>query len=110
MPSGVYPADKLQPDDQPIGSGPYKLVKYQPGVQTVLERNDSYWGEKAKNARVLIQYYKDTPALKLAIQGGDVDIAFRNLTPTDISSLPAARAACRWSRARASRSGTWCST
>ena len=87
VPSGVYPADKLQPDDQPIGSGPYKLVKYQPGVQTVLERNDNYWGEKAKNARVLIQYYKDTPALKLAVQGGDVDIAFRNLTPTDISSL-----------------------
>ena len=87
VPSGVYPADKLQPDTEPIGSGPYKLVKYQPGVQTVLERNDNYWGEKAKNARVLIQYYKDTPALKLAVQGGDVDIAFRNLTPTDISSL-----------------------
>jgi peptide/nickel transport system substrate-binding protein len=87
VPSGVYPATKLQPDDQPIGTGPYKLVKYQPGVQTVLERNDAYWGPPAKNARVLIQYYKDTPSLKLAIQGGDVDIAFRNLTPTDISSL-----------------------
>ena len=57
------------------------------GVQAVLERNDNYWGEPAKNARVLIQYYKDSPALKLAIQGGDVDIAFRNLTPTDIDSL-----------------------
>ena len=87
VPSSVYPATKLQPDDQPIGTGPYKLVKYQPGVQTVLERNDAYWGTPAKNARVLIQYYKDTPSLKLAIQGGDVDIAFRNLTPTDISSL-----------------------
>ena len=43
VPSGVYPATKLQPDDQPIGTGPYKLVKYQPGVQTVLERNDAYW-------------------------------------------------------------------
>ena len=65
-------------------------MKYQLGVQAVLERNDNYWGEPAKNARVLIQYYKDSPALKLAIQGGDVDIAFRNLTPTDIDSLKTA--------------------
>ncbi len=87
MPSDVYPEKSLQPDDQVIGTGPYKLVKYQPGVQTVLERNPDYWGEPPKNARVLIQYYKDSPALKLAVQGGDVDIAFRNLTPTDIESL-----------------------
>ncbi|MDT4940727.1 MAG: peptide/nickel transport system substrate-binding protein, partial [Pseudonocardiales bacterium] len=87
VPSGVYPATGLQPDDQIIGSGPYKLVKYQPGVQTVLERNADYWGTPAKNARVLIQYYKSSPALKLAVQGGDVDIAFRNLTATDIADL-----------------------
>ncbi len=87
VPSGVYPEKKLQPDDQAIGTGPYKLVKYQPGVQTVLERNPDYWGDPPKNARVLIQYYKDSSSLKLAIQGGDVDIAFRNLTPTDIDSL-----------------------
>lgn len=90
VPSDLYPETKLQPDDQVVGSGRYKLVKYQPGVQAVLERNDNYWGEPAKNARVLIQYYKDSPALKLAIQGGDVDIAFRNLTPTDIDSLKTA--------------------
>jgi len=87
VPSDLYPEKTLQPDDQVIGTGPYKLVKYQPGVQAVLERNPDYWGTPAKNARVLIQYYKDSPALKLAIQGGDVDIAFRNLTATDIDSL-----------------------
>jgi len=87
VPSDVYPEKALQPDDQVIGSGRYKLVKYQPGVQAVLERNDNYWGQPAKNARVLIQYYKDSPALKLAVQGGDIDIAFRNLTATDIEDL-----------------------
>ncbi len=45
-----YPADKLQANDQPqIGTGPYKLTKYAPGQQAVLERNDNYWGPKAKN-------------------------------------------------------------
>jgi peptide/nickel transport system substrate-binding protein len=87
VPSGVYPEKALQPDDQVIGSGPYKLVKYQPGVQAVLERNDDYWGAAPKNARALIQYYKDSPALKLAVQNGEVDIAFRNLTPTDVQDL-----------------------
>lgn len=88
VPSDVYPANKLQPSDQVVGSGRYTLAEYQPGQQTVMEKNDSYQGaDPAKNDRVIIQYFDKASALKLAVQNGDVDIAYRSLSPTDIDSL-----------------------
>ncbi len=44
VPSDVYPANKLQPSDQVVGSGRYTLADYEPGQQTVMEKNDSYTG------------------------------------------------------------------
>jgi peptide/nickel transport system substrate-binding protein len=91
VPSDVYPADKLQPSDQVVGSGRYTLAQYEPGQQTVMEKNDSYQGDApAKNDRVIIKYYKSAAPLKLAIQNGDVDIAYRSLSPTDIEDLDGA--------------------
>ena len=39
-----YPADKVQPSDQVIGSGRYTVAEYEPGQQTVLEANPEYHG------------------------------------------------------------------
>ena len=81
------PGEELQPDDKAVGSGPYKLEKYTPGQQAVFERNDNYRGEPGEERRVIVQYYKESSALKLAIEGGDVDVAYRSLTPTDLEAL-----------------------
>jgi peptide/nickel transport system substrate-binding protein len=85
-----YPPNKLQPDKQAIGAGPYKLAEYRPGEQTVLEKNDDYFGDAPKNDRVIIQYFDKSSALKLAVENGEVDIAYRNLTPTEIKDLRSA--------------------
>lgn len=82
-----YPMNELQPDAQMIGTGPMSLAEYQPGVQVVLERNEDFWGDPARNARSIIQYFDQSSALKLAIQQGEVDIAYRNLTPTELADL-----------------------
>ncbi len=95
----VFPADKLQPSDKVIGSGHYTVASFKPGQQTVLEKNPSYaptydGDEAAKNDRVIIQYFNTSSALKLAVQqgpaNGGVDIAYRSLSPTDLSSLKSA--------------------
>ena len=53
-----YPADKVQPSDQVIGSGRYTVAEYEPGQQTVLEANPEYTGDDpAQVDRVIIQYY-----------------------------------------------------
>jgi peptide/nickel transport system substrate-binding protein len=88
VPSDVYPADKLQPDDEVVGSGRYTVASYEPGQQIVLKKNPDYSGDDpAENDTFIVQYYNQASPLKLAVQQGDVDIAFRNLSPTDISDL-----------------------
>ncbi|HEY2535276.1 MAG TPA: ABC transporter substrate-binding protein [Xanthobacteraceae bacterium] len=57
----------------PIGTGPYKLAEYELNSRIVLERNDNYWGPKAKVARVAIEIVKDPSARVAAIQSGQVD-------------------------------------
>jgi peptide/nickel transport system substrate-binding protein len=84
----VFPADKKLNDDQIIGSGPYKLSQYKAGEQAVLELNESYSGENQGQAQqVFVQYYTEPSALKLAVESGEVDVAWRSLSPTDISDL-----------------------
>lgn len=87
VPHAVFPANKLLPDAKIIGSGPYELAKYQPGVQVALKANPSFSGRKPKTPLVLIQYFENSSALKLAIQQGAVDIAYNTLAPTDIRDL-----------------------
>jgi peptide/nickel transport system substrate-binding protein len=82
-----YPADKVQPDTQAIGAGPYRLSEYRAGESTALERFDDFFGEEPKNEQVLIQYFDKSSALKLAVENGEVDIAYRSLTPTEVEDL-----------------------
>lgn len=92
VPSDVYPANKLQPNNQPqIGTGPYRLTKYTPGQQAVFERFDDYWGPKAKNDGLIIRYYAKSSTMKLAIQRGEIDMAFQTFTPTELTSLGTAK-------------------
>ena len=58
---------------KPVGTGPYKLAEYELNSRIVLERNDQYWGPKAKVARVTVQIIKDPSARVAAIQSGQVD-------------------------------------
>jgi peptide/nickel transport system substrate-binding protein len=84
----AFPADKLMPSDKVVGSGRYTVASYAPGQQTVLEKNNSYQGEDpAKNDRAIVQYFDKASALKLAVEQGDVDLAYRNLSPTDYEDL-----------------------
>jgi peptide/nickel transport system substrate-binding protein len=84
----AFPADKLMPSDQVVGSGHYKLASYEPGQQTVLLKNPKYSGpQPAQNDRAIIQYFKTPSSLKLALEQGNVDIAYRNLSATDYRDL-----------------------
>jgi peptide/nickel transport system substrate-binding protein len=82
-----YPADSLQPDTEAVGAGPYRLAEYRSGEQTALERYDDFYGEAPKNENVLITYFDKSSALKLAVENGEVDLAYRSLTPTEVDDL-----------------------
>jgi peptide/nickel transport system substrate-binding protein len=68
------------------GSGPFKLREWRANEAVVLERNDNYYGDKPKLARVIYRFMKESSAQRLALEKGDIDIA-RNLSPTDLAAV-----------------------
>ncbi|WP_371071099.1 MULTISPECIES: ABC transporter substrate-binding protein [unclassified Sinorhizobium] len=68
------------------GSGPYKLREWRANEVVVMERNDNFYGEKAKLARVIYRFMKESSAQRLALEAGDIDIA-RNLEPGDYEAV-----------------------
>lgn len=89
--SKVFPADKLLPDDKIVGSGPYKIASYGKNQLVQLEANANYTGpNKPKTSKVALKYYTGADNLKLDIQTGAIDIAWRSLTATDVDSLRSA--------------------
>ena len=84
----TFPADTKLADEEIVGSGPYKLSQYEAGEQAVLEVNEEYTGENGAIApQMFIQYFQESSTLKQAVEQGEVDIAWRSLSPTDIADL-----------------------
>lgn len=83
----VFPAD-AEIEEGVIGSGPYTVSQYKAADQAVLQKNTNYTGPNTGGAAtVFIKYYSDSSALKLAVENGEVDVAWRSLSATDISDL-----------------------
>ncbi|MFZ7087832.1 ABC transporter substrate-binding protein [Curtobacterium sp. RRHDQ10] len=70
-------------------AGQYTITSYKENDLIQYKANDKYDGvlNKAKSDEVTAQYFTKETDLKLAVQKGDVDVAYRSLTPTDITSL-----------------------
>ncbi|NMO52466.1 ABC transporter substrate-binding protein [Actinoplanes sp. TBRC 11911] len=88
VPSKVFPPDKKLDNSAAIGSGPYKISKYTDGQQVVFAPNEKYSGDdQLKNNSFILQYFDQASALKLAVEQGDVDVAYRGLAPSDLEAL-----------------------
>jgi peptide/nickel transport system substrate-binding protein len=68
------------------GSGVFKLREWRANEAVVMERNDNYYGEKAKLARVIYRNMKESSGQRLALEAGDIDVA-RNLEPNDLDAI-----------------------
>jgi len=58
----------------PNGTGPFKLKQWQKDQLLVLERNDNYYGDKAKLSQASFQLYSGNP-MQL-YQEGSIDVSF----------------------------------
>ena len=58
---------------QPVGSGPYRLVRWDEGQQMIVETNDRYYGVKPAIKR-LIFLFSDQDAAVAAAKAGKVDV------------------------------------
>jgi len=78
----------------PNDLGPYVLKEWSrkggKDYEMKLDANPNYFGvaegyPKAKH--IIMKFYSDATALALAIKSGDIDMAFRQLTATDLKSM-----------------------
>ena len=70
------------------GSGALKLREWRANEVLVLERNDNYYADKSKLARVIYRFSKESATQRLMLEKGDVDVA-RNLSPQDLAAVAA---------------------
>ena len=75
-PQNAVLAPGADPGKKPVGTGPFKFVEYLPKERIVVERNPNYWGDKALVAKMTFRFYPDRNARLLALQAGDIDLAY----------------------------------
>ena len=73
-------------NENSAGTGPYRLTGWQRNQQIQMVKNPNYWKGTPGYERVLIRHMSESAAQLLAIQRGDVDVAF-NLIPEQIATL-----------------------
>lgn len=60
-----------------IGTGPYRLAKFTPGVEWELEPYEGYWNKKAvKNAGIIVKVVPSAETRQLLLKAGDVDVVW----------------------------------
>jgi peptide/nickel transport system substrate-binding protein len=66
------PLDKLT--RQPIGTGPYKFIKWEPGSQIVLERFDGYWGKQPQVKKAVYVWRNESAVRAAMVEMGEADL------------------------------------
>jgi len=60
----------------PVGTGPFKLIEFVKGQRTVMARNDDYWGKKPYVDRMVYRPIIEASARAAALKAGEVHIAW----------------------------------
>jgi peptide/nickel transport system substrate-binding protein len=89
----VFPADKIMDDDAIVAAKPfagqYTIESYKKNELISFKPNPDYQGllGAAANDGATLKHYADPNNLKLDVQQGNIDVAGRILTATDVSDL-----------------------
>ncbi len=62
--------------DNPVCTGPFRFSEYVPRSHLSVERNNAYWGDKAKLSRLTFRFIPDDNTRALALKAGNVDLIF----------------------------------
>jgi peptide/nickel transport system substrate-binding protein len=60
-----------------VGTGPFRLASFTPNQETVLTRNDAWWGGRAAHERVTMRVIANNGARSAALLSGSVDLIER---------------------------------
>jgi len=84
----AFTQDAFKPAATDISaSGPFRVAAFVPGERAELVRNPTWFGTPAQMEKVVIRFYQTGSALALALESGEIDVAYRNLDPQDFNRL-----------------------
>jgi peptide/nickel transport system substrate-binding protein len=85
---GIVPYGTLtEMTTHPIGSGPFRFVSAQQDKEVIVERNDDYWGTKARVPRIRFLVVPDPTTRALELRKGSADIVSNALTSDTVLAL-----------------------
>jgi len=72
--------------DHPVGTGPFKMVRWDRGEQIVVERNDDYYGDLPQLEKVTFKFVTEDSARVVMLETGEADAIMR-VPPMDAQRL-----------------------
>jgi peptide/nickel transport system substrate-binding protein len=61
---------------QPVGLGPYRFIRSDPGIELVLEANEQYWRKVPSIKRLIFKGVPERPTRLAMLKTGEADIAY----------------------------------
>jgi peptide/nickel transport system substrate-binding protein len=84
--NGVFRPTGSYAFEHPTGTGPFKFKSWTVGEKVELERNDAYWGTKAKLKRLIIRPISTSTGRLQALQNHEIN-AYDLAAPQDIPAI-----------------------
>jgi peptide/nickel transport system substrate-binding protein len=75
------------PNPNPIGTGPFKLVRWEKQQEFVLEANEDYWQGRPNLDRVVFEYFSNMGTMLLSLKEGTIDVIPWEIPPTAVDEL-----------------------
>jgi peptide/nickel transport system substrate-binding protein len=82
-----YSEDGFDSDSMCGGLGPYKIVRWERDVELELVANPDYPLDPPKWPSIIVRYFADATTMRLALENGEIDVAWKTLLPTDYVDL-----------------------
>lgn len=76
------------PVDAPVGTGPYRVERWDRGSEIVFTANENYWGEPAKEPTLIFRWNSESAARVTELQAGTAD-GIDNPGPADFAVIEA---------------------
>ncbi len=80
MTTAIIPMSNENPDENPIGTGPYAYVSRSAQENFVVEKYDDYWGTPAYIQDVTFKVVANTDTIVMNLLGGSIDLFARVTT------------------------------
>ena len=86
----AWSATERGTENTACGIGPYVIESFAEGEEAVFVANESYYGAAPKVSKVVVRYFADSSTMALALQSGEVDVAWKSLSPADFDAMQGA--------------------